>query len=180
MDKRSLRIIDQSQLATESKRTCKQWGLGLDFSIPPQNYNIPENSAKSYRNTRTTIPEHFIPFERVIMTFYDVLIISDLRSQFLDFSNTDIRIKTQIAPIVLKPTKYNQKAWETHVKLFLTLAKGLVMVIWWLKTFSEYFLRDSKSSRLDFANTWVFNVKSPKLLKSLKITHKHIKTAGNT
>ena len=64
------------------------------------------------------------------MRFYDVLIISDLRSQFLDFSNTDIRIKTQIAPIVLKPTEYNQKAWETHVKLFLTLAKGLVMVIW--------------------------------------------------
>ena len=64
------------------------------------------------------------------MRFYDVLIISDLRTQFLGFSHTDIHVKTQIAQITLKPTEYNQKAWETHVKLFLTFAKGLVMVIW--------------------------------------------------
>ena len=110
MDKRSLRIIDQSQLATESKRTCKQWGLGLDFSIPPQNYNIPDNSAKSYRNTRNTIPKYFTPFERVTMTFYEVLIFSDLRSQFLGFLITQVHVKTRIAQIALKPSEYSQKS----------------------------------------------------------------------
>ena len=109
MDKRSLEIIDQSQPSTQCKRTCKQRGLGLDFSITPQNYNIRDNNAKSCRNTRNMIPKHFRHIERVIMTFYDVLIFSDLRPQFLDSSNTDIRVKTQIAQIALKPTEYDQK-----------------------------------------------------------------------
>ena len=52
------------------------------------------------------------------MRFYDVLIFSDLRPQFLDSSNTDIRVKTQIAPIALKLSEYRQKAWGTHVKWF--------------------------------------------------------------
>ena len=110
MNKRSLGIIGQSQPSTHFKRTCKQRGLGLDSSISPQNYNIRDNNAKSCRNTRNMISKHFRHIERVIMTFYDVLIFSDLRPQFLDSSNTDIRVKTQIAPIALKLTEYNQKA----------------------------------------------------------------------
>ena len=108
MDKRSLGIIDQSQPSTHSKRTCKQRGLGLDFSIPSQNYNIRDNNAKSCRNTRNMISKRFRHIERVIMTFYDVLIFSDLRTQFLDSSYTDVHVKTQIAQIALKLSEYNQ------------------------------------------------------------------------
>ena len=109
MNKRSLGIIDQSQPSTHSKRTCKQRGLGLDSSISPQNYNIRDNNAKSCRNTRNMISKHLRPFEHVIMVFCDVLIFSDLRPQFLDSSNTNIRIKTQLAQIALKLSRYSQK-----------------------------------------------------------------------
>ena len=52
------------------------------------------------------------------MTFYDVLIFSDLRTQFLDSSYTDVHVKTQIAQIALELSEYHQKAWGTHVKWF--------------------------------------------------------------
>ena len=87
------------------------------------------------------------------MTFYDVLIFSDLRTQFLDSSYTDVHVKTQIAQIALKPVRIQpEELGNTHKVVFNArrmfgngkLANNDIFLI---------FRRDSKSSRLDFFNT---------------------------